>query len=164
MKTKNIFLTIIAALMMFSFSACQKDELDPGGTAVQSMAGEWFVQSDNGSGGNIGGSYYKFSTYNTSLNTGTSMFIDDNENYWTFKGKVTVDLAAKTFKVTGAQNEYYDMTFTVTDGKIVTGGTTGPASGAVTDAISFSVEFSDDPGTIYKFKGYRRTKFAEDEH
>jgi hypothetical protein len=37
-------------------------------------------------------------------------------------------------------------------------------SKAVTDAISLELEFGDDPGTIYRYNGYRRTGFLEDEH
>ena len=32
------------------------------------------------------------------------------------------------------------------------------------DSISFNIEFSDDPGTIYRIEGFRRTGFLEDEH
>jgi hypothetical protein len=38
------------------------------------------------------------------------------------------------------------------------------SGGNKSDLISYKIEFSDDPGTIYEVNGYKRTGFAEDEH
>ena len=50
--------------MVLTLAACEKDP-EPGGTAVESMAGEWWLQLDRS------GDYYHFSTYNTSANSST---------------------------------------------------------------------------------------------
>ena len=154
-----LFLTVIV------FSSCQKDP-EVGGTAVQAMSGEWWVQIDGE------GSYYHFSTYNTAANSSTEMWIDDLESFWLMKGKVSVNLTDLSFSGNAVENVSPDYvgtgeTFTITNGKIFPMATTGPASNAVTDSIAFDVTFSDDEvpnGTVYHMQGYRRTKYAEDDH
>lgn len=157
---KKIIYTLIA--IAFVFSACRKDKIDAGGTAVQNVAGEFWTQVDNGSG--YGNSYFKLSTYNTAANSPTEMWIDDNGEYYEFKGKINVDANAGTFSGTNVVNEYYDMTFNITNGKITKDAVKAPGSGVTTDEITFDATFSDDPGTVYHFKGYRRTKFLSDDH
>lgn len=155
MKRKAIFTLLILSLI--SIGSCKKDP-DPGGTAVQRMAGEWWLQLDGA------GDYYHFSTYNTADNVSNQMWLDDLQNFYEMKGKVNVDLNNLTFSATGTANEYYDITFNVNSGVIIPNGSKGPVSKAVTDSISFVVEFSDDPGTLYHLSGYKRTRFAEDDH
>lgn len=145
-------------LSIFSISACEQDDPEPGGTALQTMAGEWWVQWDRE------GPFYHFATYNTAANVPTEMWLDDLETFWQMKGKVNVDMANLSFSAANTTNEYYDITFTVDSGKIFPGVTKGPVSKAVTDSISFIVEFSDDPGTKYHLSGYRRTGFTSDDH
>jgi hypothetical protein len=156
-------LYIIIALLIISFDSCQKDELI-GGTAVQNMSGEWWLQTDGGSGGAFGAAYYKLSTYNTAANIPTEMWVDDSQSYYGLKAKVNVDPAGQTFTATNADEKYFNVKVTITKGIVKTGVAKGPSSGAVTDSISFAAVFSDDPKTTYKFKGYRRTRFAEDDH
>ena len=57
----------------------------------------------------------------------------------------------------------YGMTVKILTGTIELG-TFVAASKAKTDAINIELEWSDDPGTKYRYKGYRRTGFLEDEH
>lgn len=57
----------------------------------------------------------------------------------------------------------YAITVKVLGGSIEKN-TVETASKAVTDAINIELEFGDDEGTIYRYKGYRRTGFLEDEH
>lgn len=164
MKNMKTLYTIAAFLLvMFLAVSCQKDPL-PGGTAVQNMSGEWWLQTDNASGGAFGSAYSSLSTYNTAANLPAEMWMDDGNSYYGLKAKVTVDQAAKTFTATNADELYYGVKVTITKGKIVTGVAKGPGSGAVTDSISFSAVFSDSPTATFKFKGYRRTKFGEDDH
>jgi hypothetical protein len=152
-----LFITIV------TLSSCQKDP-EVGGTAVQAMAGEWWLQIDGE------GDYYHFSTYNTAANSSTEMWIDDLGSFWSadgsVKGKVAVNLADLSFS--GANIENADpevpITFSIESGKIIQNGAIGPVSKAVTDSISFIAEFSDDPGTKYNLSGYRRTRFSEDDH
>lgn len=156
----------ILTLFVLSISACKKDE-PVGGTAVQDLSGEWWVQIDGT------GDYYGISTYNTADNSSTLIWLNLTKFYGdadnTVFGKVNVNVDAKTFsgqKVVNAGSYKYDggATFTVTNGKVTPNGAVGPSSKAKTDAITLDVEFSDDPGTVYHLKGYHRTKFVGDDH
>jgi len=154
----------ILTLFVLSISACKKEE-PVGGTAVQDLSGEWWVQIDGA------GDYYGISTYNTADNSSSLMWLNLT-NFWgnasnTVFGKVSVNVDNKTLsgtKIANAGNYPGGITFTVTNGKITPNGTVGPVSKAPTDAITLDVEFSDDPGTVYHLKGYHRTKFVDDDH
>jgi hypothetical protein len=162
MKKNIFFYSIIASIItLFTITSCEREDPDPGGTAVESMANEWWVALSDDPG-----NYYHFATYNTTSNSSTEMWLDDYENFWQAKGKVAVDLNSLTFSGANVQNGYYPSTFTVTNGIIIKNGAKGPVSGAVTDSISFDIVFDDDPvvGTVYHFSGYGRTKFSEDDH
>ncbi|CAM4196473.1 Lipid-binding putative hydrolase [Pedobacter westerhofensis] len=158
----------ILTLCVLALSSCKKEEV--GGTAVQSLANEWYVQVTqiNATTGAIiddsDDSYYTLSTYNTADNSPTVMWMDDSQSYYGLKTKVNVDLANKAFSVTNADELYFGVKVTITNGKVVTDGAVGPASKAVTDAISYDAQFSDTPGVIFRFKGYGRTRFTEDDH
>ncbi len=149
---------------VLTISACKKGPII-GGTAVEAVAGEYWVQIDGA------GDYYGISTYNTADNSSTQMWLNMT-NFWgssaqTVFGKVNVNLNDKTFNGTKIANAgTYDggITFTVTDGKITPNGTVGPSSKSPTDSIQLKVEFSDDPGNVYNLTGYRRTKFVGDDH
>lgn len=157
---KKILYTLIA--VAFVFTSCRKDSIDPGGTAVQNLSGEFWVHVTGP--GVDPTAWYEIDTYNTAANLPTEMWIDDRESFWQMKGKVAVNASAGTFSGNNIQNQYYDSQFTITDGKIVKDGIKAPGSGQLTDQISFTATFSDDPGSVYKFSGYARTKFAEDDH
>ncbi|QIL39417.1 hypothetical protein G7074_09095 [Pedobacter sp. HDW13] len=154
----------ILILFVLSISACKKEE-PVGGTAVQDLSGEWWVQIDGA------GDYYGISTYNTADNSSSQMWLNLT-NFWgnannTVFGKVNVNVDNKTLsgaKIANAGNYPGGITFTVTNGKITPGGAVGPSSKAPTDAITLDVEFSDDAGTVYHLKGYHRTKFVGDDH
>jgi Lipid-binding putative hydrolase len=158
---KNKFLLAIMAAGLITIYSCQKSE-DPGGTATQEIAGEWFVQVKVNNA--VISDYIKISTYNTSENVAQKMWIDDLKHFWEFKAKVNVDPSAKTFSATDADDEYHGIKVDFTGGKILKGVSKGPVSKAVTDSIYFEAEFSDDPGTKYQFTGYRRTRWPEDDH
>lgn len=57
----------------------------------------------------------------------------------------------------------YAITVNVISGSIELG-TYEAASKTKTDKFTIQLEWSDDPGTIYRYNGYRRTGFLEDEH
>jgi hypothetical protein len=167
---KKIILYTIALGLLLATS-CKKDEI--GGTATESMAGEWYVTInviideevyiDPYNYGNI-----HLDTYNTAANSATEMWIDDNGNFWQFKVKAAVDLATKTFQATDARESYYyeapDECFvTISGGKILPGAATTPGKSPA-DSIVFNATFSDDPdGYIYQFTGYRYTGLKSDE-
>jgi len=160
----------ILALFLLTISACKKDEVI-GGTAVQDLSGEWWLQVQVvDQDGNIiedynDEAYSGLSTYNTADNSNTQMWFDDRGSYWDVKGKVNVNLTNKTFSGENVQNVSYDSKFTITNGKILVGAAIGPVSKAVTDSISYTLTFDDDDNNfIYHFKGYRRTKFPGDDH
>ena len=164
MRKNNLYI-VIAVLAILFLGSCKKDP-EIGGTAVEAMAGTWWVQSEE-----VGDDYFQFATFNTSANSVTEMWLDDLGNFWSsdgerVAGKVSVDLSNNTFTATNAANTNaaYPVSFTVTNGKIIKGGSIGPVSKAVTDSIYFEVEYSDDPGTVYHMSGYKRTKFSEDDH
>ena len=163
---KKIINSLLIAGAVFSLASCAKEEV--GGTAVQDMCGEWYVMVDGvDSNGNVveedpfDMGYFELYTYNTNSNVPTEMYVDDQGNFWEFRVKVNVDYAQKTFNVTAAPNDYYDMTMDVLNGKIVKDGATSQA-GYTADAISFMVVFDDDDyvGEYYDYlwiHGYRRT-------
>ncbi|WP_069660075.1 lipid-binding protein [Arcticibacter eurypsychrophilus] len=165
MRNNKIYILITALAIVF-LGSCKKDP-EVGGTAVETMAGTWWVQSEE-----VGASYFQFATYNTSANSTTEMWLDDLSSFWgsaslgRVAGKVNVDLTNQTFSVakTTNTNTGYPVSFTVSNGKIIKGGSIGPVSKAVTDSIYFEVEYTDDPGTVYHMSGYKRTKFSEDDH
>lgn len=158
----------IFALFLLTISACKKDEVI-GGTAVQDVSGEWWLQVQVvGPDGEIiddynDEAYSSLSTYNTADNSSTQMWFEDG--YWSVKAKVNINLGNKTFSGDNVQNVSYDSKFTITNGKILVGAAIGPVSKAVTDSISYTATYDDDlDGNTYHFKGYRRTKFSGDDH
>jgi hypothetical protein len=180
MNMKKIFLYAIAlAAGLFSATSCEKEEI--GGAATEAMAGEWYVTAaavdDNGEvvyedADLFGIGNFHLDTYNAASNSATEMWIDDNMNFWEFKARITVDLSAKTFSATDAQNERYDnpeeCLVTISNGKILPGAATTPSK-MPADSIVFNVSFSDDsyPASYgyaqYRVSGYRYTGFKDDE-
>lgn len=147
---KKIFSICALAAAMFSFTACDSDtDIEPGGTAIEKMAGLWEVQVD----AILGGDYYEdpygwgliqVSTYNTSANSTAEMWIDDNQNFWAFKFKCPVDYANLSFACTDID---YDAAgtgkATIKEGKILLGQGHN-IHGMPCDSIYFKIEFSDD--------------------
>jgi hypothetical protein len=170
---KKIFLyTAVLVTSLLFITSCEKDEI--GGTATQKMAGEWYVTADAiDSVGNVvytdffGIGHFHLDTYNTSSNSTSEMWINDNGNFWDFKTKMNIDLNAQTFQISDAQNVAYDSKLTITDGKILYGAATTP-SGMPADSIVFNVSFNDDPYPAqygykeYRVSGYRYTGFTKD--
>ena len=150
-------------LVLTSFVACDEvGDTDPGGTSVEALAGDWYVQTlVNGA---VVSDYKLISTYNTASND-ANMFIDDHGNIWDFKVKTPVTTNSLSFAGSNLASSVdgYNINVNITEGK-VTKNDTKTSGGNTTDGISFKAEFSDDPGTIYEIKGYKRTGFKEDEH
>lgn len=163
---KKVTLYIIALTLMVSVNSCS--ELNPGGTATQNYSGDWWVLllGDDGDGNFVdvwGAGYNLLSTYNTAANVPDKMFVDFD--WWPFKGVVDLDQTANLFEGTDVQsvNPSYDITANIVGGTIIKNAAT-TSGGNVSDSIYMEIEFSDDPGYIYKLAGYRRTGFIEDEH
>lgn len=159
---------IVLMLLASMFISCDATgDLDPGGTAVQEMAGDWFVEllTDDGSGNLVdmyGIGYYKLSTFNTASDDGTELFLDDH-GLWPMKSIANVNLDSKTFSGDGLGNEYDEsVTVNIMDGKILTDAAT-TTGGNKSDSIYFRVIYADDTRE-FVIKGYKRTGFVEDEH
>ncbi len=101
------------------------------------------------------------STYNTSNNDTNAMWLDDLQHGWGLKAKVNVNPDALTFSGTDLDELYYGVTVTITEGQIIKRGATTP-SGEVVDSIYFKAEFSDIPGEIWEYSGYRSTAKVDD--
>ncbi|MES2457620.1 MAG: lipid-binding protein [Bacteroidota bacterium] len=157
----------ILSLFVLTLSSCKKDEV-VGGTAVEEMSGDWWVKfervDDKGVVELPFGNYYPLSTYNTSDNSPSLMWLDDQNAYYGLKAKVNVDYSGKTFVATDAEELYYGVTVTIKNGKVIKNGAVGAVSKAVTDSIAFDAVYSDSPGKTYRYRGYHRTKFSGDDH
>jgi len=168
MKKTFIIGTIFTII---AFSSCQKKP-DVGGTSAEKMANEWWVTLDQGTTRDVFGiGHFKIATYNSTAND-NSIWVDDFENGWGFKSKVTADFSTLTFAAAGGtDNSYYDpqnpthfpKTVKITEGKIIPNAGHSK-TGVLTDSVYFKIEFSDDPGTIYSMPGHARTRFAEDDY
>ncbi|MFB6341838.1 lipid-binding protein [Saccharicrinis sp. FJH62] len=162
----NKFIKYIMVLaVIVGFAACQED-YEPGGTAVQDMAGTWWVNmSVMDADGNLLGSYgyYQLLTYNTSDNSTDSMWVTDDGNFWDYKVKVGINYSNKTFTINEGKDLIWDDNTTIENGKIMAGAATAP-SGTVTDSIYFEVQWASDPGYTYIGSGYRYTGWPEDDH
>lgn len=167
---KYIFMAFAALAMAFTFASCDDSDVDPGGTVLEDMDGQWVVNVDAvDSLGNTlledpyGLGQITISTYNTAANNDTEMFLSDNGNFcWNFAFKVNVNHSAKEF---AADNVPYAAAgtgnATVTDGKILANAAKN-RHGAPNDSIDFKIKFSDDSnGLTYHVHGQRYTGFTD---
>ena len=158
-------LYLATLLLSLVFTSCSKEEV--GGTATESLAGEWYVKANMVENGVVtedpyGLGRFLIMTYNTAANNPNEIWIDDSGNFWDFKIKATADASALTFSASGAQNENYDCTVSVTNAKIIKNGGK-QNNGSPADYITMDVEFSDDPGTIYHLEGVRYSGLEEND-
>lgn len=154
---KYIFL--LFSVLAFALTACN-EETEPGGTAVEKMAGEWVVKSE----GVNDGEWFTVRTYNTASNVATEMWLEDKGlNY---KIKVSVSYDARTFMTVEAvtntiaskEDAPAPTKIKISEGKVQEGVYETPG-GHISDKISFTVEAN---GQTYKVEGFRRTGFEED--
>lgn len=159
----NIIKLLFGILIFTSFSSCDEGgDPNPGGTTTGAFAGDWYINITD-SDGNPLYDHAFHSTYNTSANDNT-MWIDDAENGYYIKCKVTVDIANGTFTATDSENLLDGSLVTITDGKIEKGKGLSKA-GHVVDKISFRAHFDyDDDGYDILYEGHKRTGFLEDEY
>lgn len=164
MKKYKIYLGALLMVLFATVSSCDEvGDIDVGGVTVQDMTGEWYVETSVD--GTVVVGYAAISTYNSAANI-EEMWIDDQQHIWWFKAKAPVTLSSLSFSGTDLASSYdgYDITVTITNGVVNQDVVGATSAGNTSDTISFDIEFSDDPGTIYHIEGYRRTGFAEDEH
>ena len=173
-------LYLATLLFCAAFTSCEKEEI--GGTAVESMAGEWYVTVDAADeNGNVvegledpfGLGQIHVLTYNTSSNSTNQLIVDDLQNFWAFKVKTNCDLNKLTFSTNTTDNnnlvtDYEDINVTITGGKIVKDGGK-QNNGSKADYIEFFVSFSDDPYPAaygyccYKISGVRYSGLVEND-
>ncbi|MEZ3578326.1 MAG: hypothetical protein K1W01_12615 [Muribaculaceae bacterium] len=168
---KKYITYILALLLGMAATSCSKDEIPM--TSTVALAGEWMVE------GYFGDEQltdpFMILTYNTNDDDGTRMWIMDtspanNPAWWSPITQVEVDCNVSTLAFGSTKTEVNinpideatPLYVTVTEGKILPGGAVSP-SGMPVDGIEFKIEYSDDPGTVYTIKGYRRTGFVADE-
>ena len=151
-------LYLATMLLCMAITSCQKEDI--GGTATESLAGEWYLMASV-DGSPIYGPFHLL-TYNTSANNPNEIWIDDSKNFWDFKVKGTGDINTLTFSAANAQNMKYDCTVNITNGKIIKNGGT-QNNGSPADLLMMDVEFSDDPGTIYHLEGVRYSGLVEND-
>lgn len=163
-------------LSVLIFQSCKKDDI--GGTATENAAGEWYVTANAiKADGTLfeedlfGIGHFHFNTYNLSSNSIDKMWVDDNGNFWDFKGVVNLDINALKFSGDNIKNASAtgdDITFTITNAQILKGAAKTP-SGMPADSIVLDIKFSDDtyPAQYgydrYRVEGYRYTGFVNDE-
>ncbi|MCR4030999.1 MULTISPECIES: lipid-binding protein [Flavobacterium] len=163
----NIIKILCGILISLSFASCDAGgDPEPGGTTTQDFAGDWFINVK------VEGvsKFIRFSTYNTSANDNT-MFIDDNGLSQTkptsqiLKAKYSINMKDGSFTsdVNTANLRQTSKTVTITNGKIEKMGGTS-RGGHTVDKISFTVEYSNEPGVKYDYVGTKRTGFKEDEY
>jgi len=160
---QNITRILVAVLVATSFVSCDEvGNTDPGGTSVESMAGDWYITLTDTDGHTVVSNALHF-TYNTAANDNT-MWIDDAKHGYAIKCKVTVDTKTGTFSAVNAPNIIDSGTVTITDGKIEKGAATSKG-GHTVDKISFRAHFSyDAAGYDILYVGHKRTGFKEDEY
>lgn len=171
---KILFSVLMLGVVLLS--SCKKTPV--GGTATESLAGQWYVEvlgiDENGAvlyedEDLYGLGFWHLLTYNTSENTEDSMWIQDVDGaFWDFKVKVGCDLANETFSINEGENQQYSpCKVTITNGKILKGAAKTP-SGMPADSIVMDILYDDDPyaGMYYdrlRISGYRYTGLAADD-
>ena len=154
---------IYFAAMLLTLAGCSKDEI--GGTATESMAGQWHVTIDAAAeDGTVaiedffGIGRTLMLTYNSAANNAAELIVDDIENFWNFQVKTVANPADKTFASVGTANNNLrgdDIFVEISGGKILPKAG-HQLNGSVADSIVFYVSFSDDtyPAT-YGYKNYK---------
>jgi len=152
---KKISYLFLSFALITSFTSCEPEESVPDDSAIliSEVTGTWVVDmlwDGDPNGTNT------ISIYNTGANDSNSMWLDDQQHGWGLLAKVPLNLETLTFGGADLEELYYDVTVIISEGKIVKGGATAP-SGDVVDSIYFKAEFSDIPGEIWEYSGYKST-------
>ncbi len=149
-------------IVITSFLISCKKTLNPGETASVKAANGWWVTFKLDGLDVYGLGTFFINTYNTSAND-DSIWVDDLGNSWAFKCKTKIDYSNLTFSSMNVQNQYYNITVNITDGKILPMAGRSK-SGNPTDSIYFKANFEDDPSDTYEISGTARTGFIEDDY
>lgn len=161
------YLILLFTALTFSLVSCEEDT-EAGGTSVEKMAGDWWVTAhvmDNGvDAGDVGVGHFRMQTFNTTANSATEMWLEDEANFWNYKVKVGVDYGERTFSTSDfVENIAYESKVKITEGKVLENAAKTP-SGMPVDSIVYFIQFDDDEdGLTYKVSGFRRTGFPADD-
>lgn len=166
-------LTILTVSLLFIMASCKTEDIEPGAAANNELSGEWFVNYDHNVYGPdpFGVGYTRLITSTSASQSATELIITDEENFWTYRVKASMDVSTKTF---GGQDTLAnfigdDIKILIRNGRIIEDAVTAE-SGVVTDSIYFELWFEDledatgIPSDTLFVSGYRRTGFLEDEH
>lgn len=155
-------IALILGTVLIFLSGCDKDLPDPGGTASQKIANEWWTTLTVNKVDVYGIGHFQLLTYNTASNS-SEIWIDDYGHSWQFKVKAQANYGDLTFSAAQATDQYNNIKVDITEGKVIPGAGRSK-TGNVTDSIFMKIKFSDDPTTTYEVSGHARTKFVEDEY
>lgn len=178
------YLSLLMMSLLFAFTACdvETDE-EPGGTAVEKVAGFWTVRvnysiaedegnvpgdeanMENWEWDDMFGESAKISTYNTASNSAKEVWFDDSA-FFGVKVKADLDYAQKTFSCDTKDNVASSGgEIKIIKAQVLPGAATTP-SGAPADAIVVYAKITNNSNTYgltyFKYEGYRYTGFAED--
>ena len=172
-----------ALLFCAGLTSCEKEEI--GGTATESMAGDWYVTVDAADeNGNVPEGYEDFFgvgrihmiTNNTAANVASELMVDDLGNFWTFRVKTVANPSDMSFASAAPANANDtinnlhgdEIWVTISGGKIIPKAAR-QNNGSVADSIIFYVSFSDDsyPAAYgyskYKVSGIRYSGLVEND-
>ncbi|MBK6546755.1 MAG: hypothetical protein IPO78_08955 [Saprospiraceae bacterium] len=106
-------------LFLITFQSCDlTDEPAITGTAVQSMAGEWFLQLADATDGTLYVDYSMCTTSNTAANTADKMWFFDHDHFFSTQNKLSVNINDLSFS-SDDDNLLYDATHKAPTGKPV---------------------------------------------
>jgi hypothetical protein len=107
MKNK---LWILLISLSFGVLSCDLgDDPDPGGTATEAIAGEYYIQLLSAPGGDLYVDYSLLTISNTAANSANQIRISDDAHFWGFNSVFNVDLASLTFSSDTVINALYDQ-------------------------------------------------------
>lgn len=165
MKYTRLILTLFPVALL---SCDLGNDPDIGGTPLQAMCGEWWVQTKiDGKDADLG--YHIITTSNTAANNTTDLQIDDHGliedldlSHVQFVAKV--DLPNLTLlKGVDLPNISGGSSVSLLEGKILKNAVK-TASQITADSLHMKFELKSHPGQTIEYAGYRRTGFPEDEH
>lgn len=170
---KKIF---ILCLFLVGVASCETaKDYEMGFSPVYPLSGEWMVRFTDTSVTPATSGLFVMSTFNTADNSSTQMWIRVTSTSATaaniaypgrITGKISCDVAGKTFSGANVVNTYSTatsaLTFTITAGTVITDGY-DTATGGKSDKITFTMTDSRKPGKTYTCTGFRRTRWADDE-
>jgi hypothetical protein len=168
---KKLYLMPIFMMFFIGLISCEDDYEAPKAKTLP-MAGEWWIEIFDEEGNNLA-TYsdlaHALTTYNTSANNDTEIWLDDSEEIFPLKSKVKVNLGDLSFVPNSPVTNLYDenTNFQVVSGKIIKGAATTPNGGYKVDSIFMKVAFVStdtiDPfEDVYLISGYKNSGWPED--